>query len=392
MQPFVPLILLASLGLIAGLAISIWIHSSYQMEIIIRPKPNWATPAQVGHPLISVIVPARNEARNIRRCVEALLVQNYPQFELIVVDDRSSDATSSILKELVEGYPDLRVISGKEPPPDWAGKPFALTQGVEQAGGEWLCFIDADTFCEPDCLSACLTAAIQHRADLFSMLTDQELGSFWEKAILPLVFTALSVGFPANHVNDPKRPEAIANGQFILMPSSVYQAVGGHRSVCDQIAEDKALAERVKRLGYQLIIADGREVAWTRMYTNLSEIWEGWTKNIYLGMRDRLGLLLVGALVGVLGSVLLPFWLVASGIWLLGNGQTAAWIVGGEAVLLWMVLTGYRIRAARAFHISAGYALTLPLGALLFTAMMAASAFKVLSGQGVTWKGRSYHR
>ena len=222
------------------------------------------------------------------------------------------------------------------------------------------------------------------------MLTDQELGSFWEKAILPLVFTALSVGFPARRVNDPERPEAIANGQFILMRRSVYTAIGGHASVHDQVAEDKALAERVKHSGYRLILADGRSVARTRMYTNLAEIWEGWTKNIFLGMRDRPGLLLAGALIGLLGALLLPFWLLGGLYWFLASGQPAAWIVSAEAILLWGVLLRFRLRAARAFHIPPGYALTFPLGALFFTAMMAASAFKVLSGQGVTWKGRSY--
>lgn len=391
MEPASLLILLSSLGLIIGLAVAIWIHSSYQMEIVVHPQPAPAWPDQPG-PLISVIVPARNEARNIRRCVEALLAQDYPRFELIVVDDRSNDATPHILAEMATRYPNLQIKMGTEPPDGWAGKPFALAQGADQAMGDWLCFIDADTFCRPSCLASTLATATQHEADLFSMLTDQELGSFWEKTILPLVFTALSIGFPANRVNNPERPEAIANGQFILIRRTVYQAIGGHRSVHDQIAEDKALAERVKRLGYQLIIADGRAVAHTRMYTNLPEIWEGWTKNIFLGMRDRLGLLLAGALISLLGALLLPFWLLAGLLWLLVSGHPAAWVVSGEASLLWAILLWYRVRAARAFNISPVYALTLPLGTLLFMAMMGASAYKVLSGQGVTWKGRNYLR
>jgi chlorobactene glucosyltransferase len=381
------LILISSLGLVAGLAVTIWIHSSYRMEIVVRPD---GTTAPTKSPWISVIVPARDEARNIRRCVDAIMGQDYRRFELIVVDDRSSDATPHILDDLARQYPTLKVIAGAEPPADWAGKPFALSQGADQAGGEWLCFIDADTFCLPGCLTASLETARQHQADLFSMLTDQELGSFWEKTILPLVFTALSVGFPARNVNDPKRPEAIANGQFILIRRAVYDAIGGYASIHDQIAEDKALAGRVKQSGYRLILADGRAVARTRMYTNLAEIWEGWTKNIFLGMRDRLGLLLAGALIGLLGALLLPFWLLAGLYWLLAGGQLVAGLVSAEAILLWAVLLWYRLQAASAFHISPGYALTLPLGSLFFTAMMAASAFKVLSGQGVTWKGRNY--
>ena len=389
MHSSILLISLSSLGLIIGLAITFWIHGSHQMAIVVRPQESSSPSAR---PLISVIVPARNEARNIRRCLEALLAQQYPRFEIIVVDDRSTDATPRILNELAGLHPNLHILSGAEPPPDWAGKPFAISQGVEQARGDWLCFIDADTFCQPACLSATLATAERHQADLFSMLTDQELGSFWEKTILPLVFTALSVGFPAKHVNDPERPEAIANGQFILIRRPVYQAIGGHASIRAEIAEDKALAGRVKHLGYRLILADGREAALTRMYTNLPEIWEGWTKNIYLGMRDRPGLLLTGALIGLLGALLLPVWLLAGLYWLVVSGQPAAWLVFGEAVILWAVLLNFRVRAARAFRIAPGYALTFPLGALLFTAMMATSAYKVLSGQGVTWKGRHYQR
>jgi len=386
------IVFLSTLGFLAGLAVTIWIHNSYRMDVIVPLRINLGESNQPASPLISVIVPARNEARNIRRCIEALHSQDDANVELIVVDDRSTDSTPQILAELAGRFGNLRIISGSEPPDGWAGKPFALTQGAEQARGEWLCFIDADTFCAPGCLSSSLAAARLLQADLFSMQTAQELCSFWEKTILPVVFTALSVGFPARHVNNPARPEAIANGQFILIRRSVYENIGGYASVYDQIAEDKALAERVKRQGYRLILADGRRVVQTRMYTSLPEIWEGWTKNIYLGMRDRIGLLLIGALIGLLAAFLLPVWLAGGLYWSVASGQPAAWVVTSEAILLWAVLLWYRVRTVRAFHISAGYALTLPLGALIFTAMLVTSGLNVLTGRGVTWKGRRYIR
>jgi hypothetical protein len=227
---------------------------------------------------------------------------------------------------------------------------------------------------------------------MFSILTDQELGSFWEKTILPLVFLGLSFGFPAQSVNDPKKPDAIANGQFILIRRSVYDQVGGHSAVRDRIDEDKAIAILVKRAGNRLILADGRKVARTRMYTSLPEMWEGWTKNIYLGLRDRLWLLLFGAFLGLVVSILLPFWLFGSLVWLTSGGGIAAAIVTGEAGVLWMYLLFKRLQVCWAFHISGGYAFTFPLGALIFTAMMVASAFNVISGRGVIWKGRRYHQ
>jgi chlorobactene glucosyltransferase len=400
------LLFLSTLALLVGLAITWWLHSQSYLDFVVTPTP---LPPGAPAPLLSVIVPARNEARNIRRCVEALLAQAYPDLEVIVVDDRSSDETPHILAEILAdhssepasdpatqentpspGKPHLHVIQGEELPAGWAGKPHALVQGVAASHGEWLCFVDADTFAGSHLLSSAWAKAEELRADLLTLLTDQELGSFWEKVVLPVVFMALSVGFPAQHVNDPRKPDAIANGQFILIRRAVYQAIGGHGAVKDRIDEDKGLAEAVKGAGYRLIFADGRRVVRTRMYTSLPEMWEGWTKNIFVGMRDRLGLLLVGALLGLIGALLLPVWLVGSILWYIVDG---GWIPAGmtvEAVVLWHFLIWSRLQAARAFRISSAYAFTLPLAALVFTAMMFASAIKVLSGRGVSWRGRIY--
>jgi chlorobactene glucosyltransferase len=380
--------ILSTIAMIASLAVIRWIHSQYHMDVVVDPV---TAPPQL-QPEISVIVPARNEAKNIRRCVEALLDQTYSNYELIVLDDRSTDATLQILEQISRSAhaERLRVLEGQDLPPGWAGKPFALAQASQQSRGEWLCFVDADTFAQPSLLAATLAKARQEGADMFTILTDQILGSFWEKAILPLVFTALSVGFPARRVNDPQKPDAIANGQFILIRRAVYQDVGGHAAVRQRVAEDRALADLVKGSGYRLIVADGRALARTRMYTSFPEIWEGWTKNIFLGMEGRLGLLLFGALVALLAALLLPGWLLVGLAWFVLGGGVAAGIVLLEAVLVWGYLLRLRMQAAHAFHISGFYALTLPLGALVFAAMMFASAYKVLSGQGVTWKGRKY--
>ncbi|MFL7869073.1 MAG: glycosyltransferase family 2 protein, partial [Anaerolineales bacterium] len=298
-------VILSTLGLLFGLFLTYWLHSRVGISIRLTPSD---PPAQA--PLLSIIVPARNEARNIQRCAAALLDQTYPAIELIVVDDRSTDGTSQILGQLQSQYSALRIVSGKDLPPDWAGKPHALVQGVNASNGEWLCFVDADTFAGSKLIASAFTAAQKYNADMFTVLTKQELGSFWEKVVLPLVFTGLSFGFPAEKVNDPNAPEAIANGQFILVKKVVYDQVGGHASVRDRIDEDKAFAEVVKRAGYRLILADGSELVSTRMYTSLPEMWEGWTKNIFLGLRDRLGLLTFGAFVALLGAIALPLWLL----------------------------------------------------------------------------------
>jgi chlorobactene glucosyltransferase len=250
--------------------------------------------------------------------------------------------------------------------------------------------VDADTFADPKLIASAFTAAQKYNADMFTILTKQELGSFWEKVVLPLVFTGLSFGFPAEKVNDPNAPEAIANGQFILVKKEVYDRVGGHTSVRDRIDEDKAFAEVVKRAGERLILADGSELVSTRMYTSLPELWEGWTKNIFLGLRDRIGLLTFGAFVALLGAIALPLWLLAGIFWMGAGGGAPAAIVTIEAIIVWGYLLYQRWRAAQYFEISSWYALTLPLGAAIFAGMMFASAFNVITGRGVSWKGRVY--
>jgi chlorobactene glucosyltransferase len=385
------LIVVSTLVMGVGLFITWLVHSRSSLDIIVTPYTDLELSSISGEvPLISVIIPARNEERNIDRCLQSLFKQSYPDIEFIVVDDRSSDETPRILSELEKADARLHIVHGVELPPGWAGKPHALVQGAAAARGEWLCFMDADTFAEPGLLWSTYRTAMEQQADMFSILTEQELGSFWERTILPLVFLGLSYGFPAQRVNDPHAPDAIANGQFILVKRSVYEKIGGHTAVKSRIDEDKAIAILAKHSGYRLIIADGRMVARTRMYTSLAEMWEGWTKNIYLGLQDRLWLLLFGAFLGLVVSVMLPLWLFGGIVCLASGGGNPAVVVTIEAAVLWIYLILKRLEACRAFRISGGYAFTFPLGALIFTCMMTASAYNVISGRGVLWKGRRY--
>src|SRR5215213_2509342 len=183
---------------IGGIFIVYWLHNQYHLDIIVTP-----TPPPTNTPLISVCVPARNEERNIRACVEAILAQDYPNFEVIVLEDRSTDMTGEILRSLAAQNDELKVISGSDLPKGWAGKPHALFQASAATHGEWLCFVDADTFLSPATLSSCYAKAVETHADMFTIMTFQILGSFWEKVVMPIVMTALSVGFSPRKVNDP---------------------------------------------------------------------------------------------------------------------------------------------------------------------------------------------
>lgn len=381
-------LILSTILFILGLIIIHWVHNQYHLDIVVTPAP---PPADA--PKVSVCIPARNEENNIRRCVEAVLRQDYPNLEVIVLDDRSTDSTSKILHDVKEQAPSLHIISGSDLPEGWAGKPHALYQAANVAHGEWLCFVDADTFLAPNSLSSVFAKAIETKADLFTVMTRQILGSFWERTVMPLVMTALSVGFSPRKVNDPTRRDAVANGQFIFIKRSIYDLIGGHERIKDQIVEDKALSENVKWNGHRLVVADGRQVVSTRMYTSLASMWEGWTKNIYLGLRDHPSLLLLGAFgatLALIAALFLPVWPLLGGIWFFNNGGWMSLVVIAQALIVWGYLIFIRAIIAGEMGISRWYAFATPLGAGVFAAMMLTSAWKVVSGQGVTWRGRRY--
>ena len=384
-----PYFITSTLFFLAALVIIYWIHNQYHLDIIVTP-----TSPPINAPLISICIPARNEEHNIRNCVESALAQDYPNLEVIVLDDRSTDGTLTQLREIASRDSRLLSISGSDLPAGWAGKPHALFQASAVARGEWLCFVDADTFLKPNALSACYTKAIETKADLFTTMNEQIMDSFWEKVVMPLVMTALSVGFSPRKVNDPSRRDAIANGQFILIKRTVYDAIGGHEKVKDQIVEDKAISEQVKWNGYRLIVADGTQVIRTRMYTSLETMWEGWTKNIYLGLRDHPAMLMLGAfgaIIALIAALFLPIWPLLGVLWYFKGGGSLAIGVIIKSLIVWGALLYARARVANGMKISAWYAWTTPLGAGVFAAMMLASAWKVISGQGVTWRGRKYH-
>jgi chlorobactene glucosyltransferase len=379
---------LSTAACLIALLILYWLHTQAWLDI----QTPHVTPPAFG-PLVSLIVPARNEEKNIRRCVESLLAQDYPNLQILVLEDRSIDSTPVILAELAAHDSRLVILTGRELPSGWAGKPHALYQAAKSAAGEWLLFVDADTFLNPNAVSAALASAQKTGADLYTVMTEQITGSFWERVVMPLVMTALSVGFSPRRVNDPSTRDAIANGQFILIKRSVYDAIGGHEKLKNQIVEDKAIAEQVKWNGYRLIVADGRGIAQTRMYTDLPSMWEGWTKNIYLGLSDKPAMLLLGAFgafLALAAALFMPAWPLLGLLWYVNGGGWMALGVILQAFTVWAVLLFFRMRVNEQMGIPRWYAFATPLGAAVFAAMMFTSAFNVLSGQGVTWKGRTY--
>jgi chlorobactene glucosyltransferase len=346
-------------------------------------------PDPVG-PLVSVIVPVRNEERNIRRCIESLLAQTHTRWEAIIVDDHSTDRTAEIAGRYAARDGRIRILPSRPLPDEWVGKSHALAQGAARARGTWLCFLDADTFGTPDLLASTIAEAQTRQADLLSILTDQELKTFWEKVISPVAFSSISLVYNLDRINDPRQPDAMAVGQFILIRREAYESTGGHHALRNSILEDRALAESVKRAGHAILLKDGRPLASTRMHTSLKEIWESWVKTVYPGMRDQpeVILFLSGAMMA--GAVLFPLWWIAALAWLILSGSLAAGIVFAQATCFWLCFLGTRAADMAGYNISPGYALTAPVGLFFFGAMMVDSYSRVRAGRGLPWKGRTY--
>ena len=365
------------------------------VDAIEEPPP----PGGGAWPSVSIIVPARNEERNLPRLLPSLLSQKYPDYEVIVVDDNSEDDTSRILAEWASRDGRLNVVTGVELPREegWLGKPHAMHQGAQHARGDWLLFTDADTVHSPVSISSSVAYALSHDADLFTIFPFYELGTPSERIVMPVAFQGIMNLYPAYKVNDPNSPTAIANGQYFLIRRSTYDAVGGIESVKGRIVEDMEFARVVKSAGHRLLIADGRHLMNVRMYTNFGEVWEGWSKNVVISLQ-RNPIQAVIAVAGVLSLTVAPVgmvswtrraWAIARKSGTMTDRVVAFWT---SVLTAWQVVVPLVMRRDldRKLGLPAGWALTQPLGTAIMGLIMLSSLLRLLTGKGVTWKGRTY--
>ena len=241
------------------------------------------TPHPAPGPIeVSIIVPARNEEAGLAACLESLVSQDGVRFEILVVDDGTSDRT----RQIALSFPGVQVVDPGPLPDGWTGKNNAVAAGARQAVGNWLLFTDADTIHLPGSLGRSLAEARDHGAALLSYSPQQEVHGFWEKAVMPVIFSELACTYRPSEVSDPDSPVAAANGQYLLVSRTAYDAVGGHASVGRSLLEDVALAQRVKGAGGRILFRYGADAVRTRMYRTFAQLEEGWTKNLALLFRD----------------------------------------------------------------------------------------------------------
>lgn len=356
-----------------------------------RPRlSSFAVPAAEQAPLVSVIVPARNEAVNISVCLASLLNSLYPNLEILVVDDGSVDGTDDIVRILVDHSDGrVRLVDGAPLPDGWLGKPWACWQGYLQARGDLLLFTDADTRHEDMLLGRAVGALQSRQVDMVSVMARQLMIGFWERLILPHIFALISLRYMhLERVNRTRNPrDVIANGQFILIRRDAYQAIGGHEAMRAEVVEDQGIAQRLVASGRRILLAHAEELMETRMYRSLAGIVEGWTKNLAIGSRRAAPAWVAPAVPWLTALFLLLLWVLPPALLVLSlvsglNGLIRGWSLTVTAVSLLFWVLAHAVKGVPLL-----YAAAYPAGALSAAWLFVRSA---LRGPRVAWKGREY--
>jgi chlorobactene glucosyltransferase len=361
-----------------------WLVPFAALPRLARTRPSLSeVEPRSGEP-VSIIIPARNESAIIETVVRSILSSTYQPFELLVVDDRSTDDTAAVVERLAARDPRVRLVRGGDIPVGWYGKPWACIQGYRAARSDLLLFTDADTRHEPELLSRAVGALREVGADLVTVAPHQRCESFWERLVMPQIWLLLALRYHPDAVNRARlERDVIANGQFILTTRDAYEAAGTHAAVAHEVAEDLAIAQAYLRAGRRIHFAFADDLMETRMYRNLRELIEGWSKNVYLGGRRSFPQEpVLRALVPVTLTAAIGFWLVPIAALAISSGSGAAALAAsGLSVIFWtMISYGMRIPIV--------YGLGYPIGAAMALFIVARSTWR--GGRKVVWRGRTY--
>lgn len=360
--------MLLFLGITAG-----WFTRIYQLakSLSCMPYVNPGSRPLDNKPKISIVIPMKNEETNARGCLDSLLKQDYPNFEIITVNDNSTDGTGAILKSMP-----VTVVENTTPTPQgWTGKTFAIHQGVPMASGDWLLFTDADTRHEPTSLSASLAHIQSKKLDFLTLLPRCLAESFWENLVQPMAMCFLGLWFPIQKINDPDSKVYFGNGQYLMIRREVYEKLGRHESVRSEFLEDFAFAKKIKENKHRGECALGSGVYGTRMYDSFGSIWRGW-RRIYLhAFRSNPAVLLMHALETLALSVL-PFIALFLAHPALRGGFLAI------SLLIWIVSW----RAYKIVDAKKSYAFFHPASSILIILYLIDASWIALTGKKTVWR------
>jgi len=337
-------------------------------------------------PLISILIPARNEAENISRCLKSLLKQDYPNMEIIVLDDNSSDGTGKVVEEIAQKDNRVRLVDGAPLEDGWIGKNFASHQLSKHAKGEFFIFTDADTLHFPKTVSSALGALIATKVDALSTYPRQIMVTFAERMTVPIINTALQCFIPFILIKKSKSPLfCTALGQFMMFKRGTYEKIGGYESIKGHLVDDIQISKRVKKEGLKFMVFDGRNTIFCRMYKNLKGVIIGLAKSIYPAFNGNI--LALFSFTGVLTATLLvPFVLLPLGAFLFDWPAAIIRLMIIQVIIVLAIKTMFAIRyKQRMLDI-----LLAPVSMAIIDALIFLSFFQAKYGEGLSWKGRVY--
>jgi chlorobactene glucosyltransferase len=387
------LVALLWVGLAGWLGMLLWVmrnalgHPAISARADLKPQ---------RQPRVSILIPARNEAAILAITLPKFLNQDYGDYEVILVDDASTDETASLAEEFLRSHPQrFRMIRVNELPPGWVGKPHALHVGFQAAAGEWVLATDADIEFHPRALHTGLALAEREQAELVSIYAFLDCVTFWDKVMLPGFGLLLSAMFPVRKINNPRSSVALASGGYILMRRSMWASLGGYQAIRSEMIDDLNTARLVKHSGRRIFVVATKDLLRTRMYYSFRETWEGLRKNAFAGHRFSIPRMLL-TFGSFLFCNLLPlsciFWF--GWHWLAGSSP----LTGPERTALLLGLSQYGVSCLMHLplmvylRVNPVYALLSPVGAILYAAISVDSMVRTLLGQGVSWKSRQYGR
>ena len=339
-------------------------------------------------PLISILIPARDEEENIATCLESLKKQDYPNFEVLVLNDNSSDNTASIVSKIAAEDGRIRLFHGEPLPEGWAGKPFACYQLAKQAKGSWLLFVDADTIHAPNMLRSVIAQALELKPSLLSGFPRQLTASIPQKIAVPVIYFIILALFPMWWLHRSKKPKpSMAIGQFLLFPREEYWKIGGHEAVKSKILEDIWLGVEINRHGGRHLAVDLSSLVSCNMYKTLGSMWQGLTRCVYsvaeISIVALIGLLIVGYLF-----FLAPFYWLWNELFIVDASLALRAVVMSQVAIIlsmrWLVDNLFKASViSTPLH---------PVGLFFIILVCIRAIVKQVRGASVYWKNRLYGR
>jgi len=370
---------------IAGILLLILVNLI--LNLIYLKSPSLESKIPGNAPMVSVLIPARNEEDKITQCLETLLKQDYPAYEILVLDDESTDSTAGIVKQFAAKDNRLRLISGLPLPAGWSGKNYACHQLAKEAKGDWLLFVDADTTHTLNMLSGVMSLALEMNTSLLSGFPRQIADSPVMNIFTPTWYFILMTWCPLWWIQQSKKNmPSIAIGQFMLFSRREYWRIGGHESVKSKVLEDIWLGVEVNKHGGKHIAVDLSDVVFCKMYDNVKGIWNGLTRSVY-AVAEISVIALVALIIFAFICYLVPFYSLWHEYSFTGVDKLVV------AIIIFQIASIYLMRwmADRRFHQNSILSVVLhPVGIIFLLFVVANAVIQKLARTGINWKGRLY--